>query len=625
MGQTGSRTYDTFGRTFHKVDFKGQTNELVYDGIGRLTTNQFYASGASAPMVASAYAYDAEDRTAQILEPRGTNAFIYDNDGHVTQINSPEGAVNYEYEPVGGRRVRIYTTNSDLRYGYDLLGRVSTVSVFKRNGVMLTTPETTTNYYTALSGLQDVYYPNGVHARYQYDGLMNRLTNLTYMSSSVSLAQYQYVSGTNGKWNSATEIQRQANGTYVTNLLGWFYDNLGRLTNEACSSTLTALNYTNQYVYDLVGNRLWQTNQSVAGIAVTGYTYNDNDQLLREVTMGSANGIFTNLYDENGALTNHSSATEQNAYAYNLQNRLATAVISRTDGEHQMAETINYTYDYKGNRVRAQWTRSLDGGAAASGTNIFLFDLNSPSGMNQVIEEMPGIGAPPTASYALGGQIVSQERSGTISYFLSDGHGSTRQLADTNGGIAARFTYDAYGKALDFTNGVQVPTLTSLLYGGGRFDSDLQLYDLNARYYDPIAGTFNQIDPYSLNQKSGANLYAYGAGDPVNNFDPSGMYEIDVHQYLTEYLAGQAGFDSIIAAGIGQQAQGPDGVITAAPQPDGAHVDQSRSAWDGSHINHENMKKYHFVLQDQLRNLAGMANTSDQEGMRHLGEFLHAQ
>jgi hypothetical protein len=74
--------------------------------------------------------------------------------------------------------------------------------------------------------------------------------------------------------------------------------------------------------------------------------------LLQEVTTGSETGTFTNKYDENEALTNRSSATKQSSYSYNLQNKLATAIINRTDGGHQLAETINYTYDYKGSRVK---------------------------------------------------------------------------------------------------------------------------------------------------------------------------------------------------------------------------------------------------------------------------------
>jgi YD repeat-containing protein len=178
-----------------------------------------------------------------------------DEQGHLLQIATPEGALNYGYEPVEGRRVRVYTANSDLRYTYDELGRIKTVAVVMRDGAVLPEPEVTTNTYTALGSLQDVYYPNGIHASYQYDGLMNRLTNLTYTSgSSVLLAQYSYLPNTNGQWKRAVEIQQQVGGTYATNQLGWYYDNLGRLTNETCGSTLATLNYTNRYVYNLVGN-----------------------------------------------------------------------------------------------------------------------------------------------------------------------------------------------------------------------------------------------------------------------------------------------------------------------------------------------------------------------------------
>jgi hypothetical protein len=134
---------------------------------------------------------------------------------------------------------------------------------------------------------------------------MNRLTNLIYTAGSGTLlAQYSYASNTNGQWKTATEIQRQVGGTYATNWLAWGYDNLGRLTNEMCSSTLAALNYTNWHVYSLVGNRLWATNIAGRVTSVVGYTYNTNDQLLVE---SYASGSFTNWYDANGSLTNRSS------------------------------------------------------------------------------------------------------------------------------------------------------------------------------------------------------------------------------------------------------------------------------------------------------------------------------
>jgi len=612
MGQTASQVYDSFGRIFRKVDFKGQTNEFIYDSLGRVATNRFYAQGSSTPSNTFVYSYNAYDIVNQVIGPSGTNALNYSDDGKLLQISSPEGTVNYEYEPVESRRTRVYTTNTDLRYSYDELGRVKTVSVYKREGVTLGTPEVTTNTYTALGSLQDVYYPNGVHALYQYD-LMNRLTNLVYTSGSGQLmAQYIYASNTNGQWKTATEIQWQSGTSFSTNQVAWFYDNLGRLTNETCSSTATGLSYTNRYVFNLLGNRLWQTNIVGGTTQVTGYTYDTNDQLLAE----SGAVSFTNLYDANGSLTNRASGAETNGYVFNLQNRLASATINRVDSGHSISETINFTYDYNGRRVRAQWSRSVDGGAAVNRTNIFLHEPYAPSGVNDILEELPANGATPSATYTLGSRIVSQKRNGTISHLMPDGHGSTRQLADSSAAIAARFSFDAYGKALDFANNTQNPAATPFLYSGGQNDADLQLYNFGARYYNAAAGRFGQIDPFSENQENGANLYIYCENDPVNNSDLRGLYEIDVHQFLTRFLAESAGFGSF-AEDVGNETQ----LLDAPGDP--------RDAMSGGP---EMMRAFHFVNRKQLGNLRRAAVHSRQYGgappaghpWQRVGEYLHA-
>jgi RHS repeat-associated protein len=59
---------------------------------------------------------------------------------------------------------------------------------------------------------------------------------------------------------------------------------------------------------------------------------------------------------------------------------------------------------------------------------------------------------------------------------------------------------------------------------GEQYDSDLGLYYLRARYYNPNTGRFLSRDPEDGNAKIPATLhkYLYAGGDPINRIDPTG-------------------------------------------------------------------------------------------------------
>jgi RHS repeat-associated protein len=62
------------------------------------------------------------------------------------------------------------------------------------------------------------------------------------------------------------------------------------------------------------------------------------------------------------------------------------------------------------------------------------------------------------------------------------------------------------------------------IYRGEQYDSDLGLYYLRARYYNPATGRFLGRDPLNGKITIPATLhkYLYVGGDPVNWIDPSG-------------------------------------------------------------------------------------------------------
>jgi RHS repeat-associated protein len=61
-------------------------------------------------------------------------------------------------------------------------------------------------------------------------------------------------------------------------------------------------------------------------------------------------------------------------------------------------------------------------------------------------------------------------------------------------------------------------------YRGEQYDSDLGLYYLRARYYNPQTGRFLSRDPEDGKAVDPASLhkYLYAGGNPVNRIDPSG-------------------------------------------------------------------------------------------------------
>ncbi len=68
------------------------------------------------------------------------------------------------------------------------------------------------------------------------------------------------------------------------------------------------------------------------------------------------------------------------------------------------------------------------------------------------------------------------------------------------------------------------------LYGGERFDSNLNLYQLRARFYNMLTGRFETMDDPAFDDvtdPSSLHKYLYTADNPVNAADPSGHLAVE--------------------------------------------------------------------------------------------------
>ena len=398
---------------------------------------------------------------------------------------TPEGTLNYTYD-LAGNVASIYSSSlngASMAYTYDTLNRLSTVV----DNNLPAGSNTTIYAYDTASNLVTVTYPNKLQSTIQYDSL-NRLTSLnTATQNSSAVAGYSYTLGATGSRIGATE---QTGRT-----LTWNYDGIYRLTSEAVSQDPSGGNGEVDYTLDPVGNRT-SANSSLPGVqSVTLNSFNLDDWLSPET------------YDANG----NTLTTGGKTFAYDSENHL----VSMNGG------AVTMIYDAFGNRV------SKTVGNVT--TKYLVEDDVNPTGLPQVFEE--SVNGVLQRTYTYGLQRISENQQIRERGRPASTATTARKRTPVDqpaGGVTDTYDYDAFGNLLNSTG----PTPNNYLYRGEQYDSDLGLYYLRARYYNPATGRFMSRDllggktfaPKSLHK------YLYASGDPVNRIDPRGR--IDVVEYV---------------------------------------------------------------------------------------------
>jgi len=523
--------------------------------------------------------------------------YVYDEFDHLRINAAPEGTFSYTYDPAGKIMTidarRAYSTPTDPVYHDSSLEQ-------QLPGVPLSHDAGALNYYfydgrnrladasggpfTGAPSVSYLYDPSGnltsyghgfiFISTYQYNwrNQLRYLKTQSYDSSPSSpiIASFDYDAydtATCPIWASASERRLKPSGMRqglaeiiaynnheYRRVLAYDNDALGRLRAERIRTATDAwpaafppaalpsspatgdvlydvtAGYGDSTGYDKVGNRR-SRNSASSGVSTASYAaYDGDDRLGSTLATGTAASTFdangnTLQFNLDGNNTWDQSATDQ----YDFENHL----IAATRG----SANISIVYDGDGNRVSK---------TVGSTTTRYLVDDQNPTGYAQVLEEQDNLGAPlVTYIYGSGSAPVSQTRSGDTRYYGCDGQGTVRFLMDdivnNVDHITDTYTYDAFG-ILTGSASRSTPTPNSYLYTGEQFDSDLGLYYLRARYYNPIEGRFWTMDSFEGHETDPMSLhkYAYCASEPINKADPSG------HD-ITEVLTMMDGFGNFMA------------------------------------------------------------------------------
>jgi len=259
--------------------------------------------------------------------------------------------------------------------------------------------------------------------------------------------------------------------------------------------TENSVTETTTFVYDAASNRILKNENGVE----TNYTYNSLNQLIYET------GI-TYEFDLNGNRVRKTEGARVTSFTFDEFDRLIRATIQ----EGQNVNVEEYRYDWQGNRVEKRGELN---------TVRYLVDTNN--WISHVIAETDEAGTL-LAFYTRGNDVlINMDRGGNKFFYLYDGHGSVRMLANENNFITDTYTFNAFGE-LTFRTGV---TENNYLYAGEQFDWLTQMYYLRARYMDPSTGTFISMDPFQgfMHDPISLHRYLYAHANPITNTDPTGL------------------------------------------------------------------------------------------------------
>ena len=424
-------------------------------------------------------------------DPSARHTFTLDNNGNIRRIDGKGFTQTYRYTSLDALDEETLNIGNEktftLDYSYDGFGYLSAITYpdglapveFAPNafGEATQAIRDTGERFTFASNAK--YHANGMLDSFSYG---NGITHKTRLNSrqlpdcirdysgalpqcgtQESILNLEYSYDNN---SNITSINNPRNGG-IYSLTDLRYDGLNRLRTATGNSG----SGTSTITYDALGNIKTYANTSSFDAQHLTYTYSNNR--LSAVTGTGAEGYNfsrSDSYDLRGNVTHNG----KRSFGYNLANQMTSS------------NNLQYVYDGYNRRIRAQKADGSLSYSMYSQSGQLLYRETKEGGINYIF---------------LGKKLIAKEGTGVM---------------PSGDSI---MNYKPFGDSIE-------PAKDDVGFTGHKFDTDLDLSYMQARYFDPVIGRFYSNDPIESlghdNIAHGFNRYAYANNNPYKYNDPTG-------------------------------------------------------------------------------------------------------
>ena len=265
---------------------------------------------------------------------------------------------------------------------------------------------------------------------------------------------------------------------------------------------------------------MYDDNQNITRITdYTNYKYSLNnlsydglDRLTSTIGSGSYIGSSQIEYDGLGNITYYQTKDKTLDYQYNTSSNLLTSVSGYSN------HYSSFNYDDRGNVTyngKHNFTYNKANQMVSSGENTYLYD-----GFNRRVKETDSKGTSYSLYSQSGTLYYRESQFGGVNYiYLGDKLIAKDGISLENAGTQHSYPF---GESIE-------GAINDVGYTGHKFDTDLGLSYMQARYYDPVIGRFYANDPVGtlehlggLQGIQGFNRYVNASNNPYKYIDPDG-------------------------------------------------------------------------------------------------------